>query len=70
MVMQMRFYFYLEVWKDYGQFLKIEVLQFVEKMKLNGLKKELSVIVFNRFYKVFFLLILISNLGFAIEPED
>lgn len=46
------------------------MLQFVEKIKLNGLKKELSVIVFNRFYKVFFLLILISNLGFAIEPED
>ena len=39
-------------------------------MKLNGLKRELNVIVFNKYYQILFLLFCLSNGGHAIEPED
>ena len=38
--------------------------------KLNGLKKKLNVIVFNRYYKFFFLLLGVPSFSFSIEPED
>ncbi len=39
-------------------------------MKLNGLKKELNVIVFNKYYQILFLLLSVSSSSFSIEPED